>query len=50
MSIPIEIHTGLRDIVNLVNFVINSKFDISRFFGFDRDHNEEGTGEYMIDK
>jgi hypothetical protein len=34
----------------LVNFVTNSKFDISRFFGFDRDGNDVNSGEYMIDK
>jgi hypothetical protein len=36
--------------VNLVKFVTNSKFDISRFFGFENDEQEVHKGDYMIDK
>lgn len=41
LSEPIKCFTGVLEIKSIVNFVKNSKFRVSKFFGFELDESEE---------
>lgn len=50
MEQEINCTTGLFEIIHLVSFVSNSKFEVSKFFGFEFEEEIDHKKDYTISK